>query len=184
MNPPLVRSDGHRDAIDEENRIFAVYCARHRIDWRDFHCMGAAEVGLLRAEALANRHLYPIPVSEPGYLYHGTSKARLAHIKCQGLLPSERSRWTRDPFIGDWSLGKVFFSATVRMANFHAGQASKTRPALIRVPGGVLTDINPDPKEEAGNFYVERPVPPEHVEFWGGREWCSCQPVLAPPGFR
>ena len=87
---PLVRSDGHRDAIDEENRIFAVYCARHRIDWRDFHRMGAAEVGLLRAEALANRHLYPIPVSEPGYLYHGTSKARLAHIKCQGLLPSER----------------------------------------------------------------------------------------------
>ncbi len=51
-------------------------------------------------------------IEEPGYLYHGTAKARIPYIKRDGLVPSTKSRWSKDPFIGDWSIGKVFFTSS------------------------------------------------------------------------
>lgn len=161
--------DTRKDVSDEDDRIFQAYIKKNQIDWRDRRSQ--EEWDRLRADALANRDRYPVPVSDPAFLYHGTSKARLPLIAHQGLLPSEKSRWSKDVGIGSWSLGKVFFTDTIRNATFYAKEASKTRPVILRVGLHKLADSNPDPKEVDGNIYIERPVPPEDMEMWNGRKW-------------
>jgi len=108
---------------------------------------------------------------DDAYLYHGTAQARLPNIKRIGLEPAKKSRWSRDPFIGNHSLGKIHFADSFDSAVFYAREASRTRPAILRVPRQAITDLQPDPKEEAGAYYTERPVSPEQIEVWTGKAW-------------
>lgn len=153
----------------EDERVWESYAIRNKIDWRDRRC--AEEWARLRADALANRHLYPIPITEGAYRYHGTARVRLPRIVVDGLIPSERSRWSRDPFVGNWSLGKVFFSDTVEKAAYYAKQASSVNPIILRVLSSALLDPEPDHLETVGSCYVEFTVPPTQIEVWAGRKW-------------
>lgn len=162
-----VMTEGRDETWAEEERIVAAYRKKHGLGQFGWD----SESERHRSIALANRHLYPIPVTEPDYLYHGTAKARLPQIAKDGLIPSTRSRWSRAPFIGDHSVGKVFFADTVRGAEFYASEASKTRPALLRVRRAALTGTKPDPKDDDGSYFIERRVPPEHIELWTGKLW-------------
>lgn len=113
---------------------------------------------------------------EDGWLYHGTSQARLPGIRREGLTPQEKTRWARDVGIGQHGVGRVFFAERLSKGCFYAREASKTRPALLRVRQDALPDMRPDPKEERC-WYVERPVPVGHAEIWNGGAW---RPLAAP----
>lgn len=166
----------------ERDRIFAVYLRRHGIDLTDMMRMDDAEIERLRADALANRHLYPVPTTEPDYLYHGTSRARLPLIAQDGLIPSQRSRWTKDGYEAN-CLGRVFFTKRVDGAEFYAREASKSCPLILRVRRDALADMQDDPKETEGNYFVEREVSPEQVEAWTAKGWTWLrEPVLTVQG--
>lgn len=119
------------------------------------------------------------------YLYHGTAQARLPGIRHDGLLPAEKSRWSKDPFIGNHSIGKIHFVDSFDRAVFYAREASKTRPAILRMPRQAVADLQPDPRERDGAFYSERPVAPEHIERWNGKKWVPLIAIMheaAPAG--
>jgi hypothetical protein len=172
----LINEAQWTEADAEDARLFSAYLKKKGIDTTDLVRMDDAEKEQLRADARANRHQYPIPVTEPDFLYHGTAKARMPAILRDGLVPAQRSRWTRDVFIGDWSVGKILFTSTIGRAEFYASQASKSRPVILRVPRVELADAVPDPKETEGNYYIERPVPPTVIEYWNGRKWVRMKP--------
>lgn len=170
------------DAADEDDRVFLAYCRRHRIRLSD---VGDDELARRYAEALADRHLYPIPVSDPAFLYHGTPRARLAAISEEGLVPSTRPR-TRSAGIAAHSRGRVFLTTTVRQAEFYARRASGGRPTvLLRVPAELAPDVRRDDLDD-GSFFVERGIPPERIEAWDGSAWKAlAAPEPAPaPSFR
>lgn len=162
-------NDSRKDASDEDDRVFDAYLKKNRIDWRDQRSQ--EEWDRLRADALANRDRYPVPISDAAFLYHGTSKARLPLIARQGLLPSEKSRWNKDVGIGDWSLDKIFFTDTISSATFYAKEASKTRPVILRVARKKLDGAKSDFKDKDGSVYVVHRVPPDDIQFWNGRKW-------------
>jgi hypothetical protein len=109
-------------------------------------------------------------IEEPGYLYHGTAKTRLPGIRREGLKPSTKSRFSRDPFIGDYSLGKVFFATNVDKAKFYALEASKPQPMLLRVPVSAAPNAAEDTKD-TDSVFVEKPIPATVIEYWSGKAW-------------
>lgn len=113
----------------------------------------------------------PQPVSdEIGYLYHGTSKARVPSIRRDGLVVSKKSRFARDPFIGDYSIGKLFFTTSIDKAKFYALEASKSKPILLRVPTTSVPNTTEDTKDTYSVF-VEQSIPPSVIEYWSGTAW-------------
>jgi hypothetical protein len=159
-----------REAEFEERSVVAAYIKRNKISDNDLMGMSDDEIIKLRADALANRSLYPIPTTDVAYLYHGTAKARLPGIRAEGLVPSVKSRWARSG-LTHHSLGRVFFANTVSKADFYARNASRTSFIILRVLSSNLEDAQPDVNEEDGCFFVERIVPPEAIEFWNGKKW-------------
>lgn len=156
------------EADFDDNRVLFAYLKKHKLD---LYRMDDAEIERHRAAALANRHLYPIPVTEPGYLYHGTAKTRLPDIARKGLIPSERSRWGRSGLTYH-SLGRVFFANTILKADFYARAAAPKNHVFLRVRRDALPDVKPDTEETEGCcFFVERTVPPEEIEVWTGKSW-------------
>jgi hypothetical protein len=162
--------DAAREQSDEEGRIIGVYLKKNRISLDDLSRMNDEQVERLKHDAFTNRHLYPVPRTEAGYLYHGTSKTCLPQIKIEGLKPSEKSRWERSGMTAN-SLGRVFFTSTVSMAEFYGRHASRKQYIFLRVRLDDLPDRKPDTKEEEGSFYVERSVPPSQIEMWTGKGW-------------
>lgn len=156
------------DFDDEDYRVFLAYCREHRIKISD---LSDDDLRRLYAEALSQRDAYPIPISDPAYLYHGTAKNNLPSIAEHGLRSSAREKKWRNPELTAHSDGKVFFTQTIRSAMFYAIRASKNN-VICRVARADLQDARPDEKDEEALF-VERVVPPDEVEFWNGREWKS-----------
>jgi hypothetical protein len=109
-------------------------------------------------------------VVEPGFLYHGTGRARLPGITSQGLVPSTRSRFARDPFVGAHSLGKVFLTTDPRKAWFYAREASKTAPLLLRIAVDDVEEVVQDAKE-TDSVYVDRVVDASALQRWSGSCW-------------
>lgn len=152
----------------EEDRILQAYLKKNKIDWRT---VKSEDWHIIRQDALLNSDLYPIPITESEYLYHGTAKTRLPNILNLGLIPAERSRWQKDPFIGGWSIGKVFLCDTIHSAEFYATQASKNHPVILRVLKSNLSDLKIDLKEKSGHFYVDHIIDPGEIEVWNGKQW-------------
>jgi RNA:NAD 2'-phosphotransferase (TPT1/KptA family) len=153
------------DQEEENSRLLAAYCKKHRIGRFDQLNMGRDEWDRIRAEALKNHNLYPVPKTDPNYLYHGTAKIRLHTIAYQGLLPQEKSRWSKEGY------SRVFFADTISKAEFYASQASKSKPVILRVLRDFLHDAKPDTKEEEGCYFVEHGIPSSQIEIWTGKEW-------------
>lgn len=167
MNTDSVR----KDQSDETMRRFEVYTRSHRLTANDIFHLTDAELAEIFRVLDESPEDYPIPVTEPEYLYHGTAKARLHLIVEEGLVPSVKSRHAKTVGVGEWSLGKVFFADTVSSAMWYAKHASKTNPALVRVSIDTLDDRVPDDKEEDGCFYVSRAVDAAEVEVWQKSGW-------------
>jgi hypothetical protein len=160
------------DTDDEDRRILNAHLKKHRFDQSARNEFSVEDWERLQAEALSNRNLYPIPTTDPDYLYHGTSKERINHIKHQGLVPQDRTRWAKSGYTLH-ATGRIFFTDTVKKALFYAGVASRTQSALTRVRREFLPDIQPDPKEDEGNYFVNRSVPVDQVEVWNGKTWVA-----------
>lgn len=163
-------------ASAEDHRVFAAYRKKHKIDM-----LGLDDEELNRhwEKALTNRQLYPIPITEPEYLYHGTAKARLPNIILRGLVPSEKSRWSKSGLTYH-SLGRVFFANTIEKAEFYARSASRNNFVILRVARNTLVDMKEDPKEEDGAYYVEHAIPPEQIDVWNGKRWVPLKMTLKP----
>jgi hypothetical protein len=165
-----------KDADAEIERIFRSYLRKRGFDGTDLIRMSGSDLERLRTDAIANRQHYPVPTTDPAFLYHGTSRGRLKCIVIQGLLPSDRDTWGREIGLADWSLDKVFVIDTVGRAEFYARQKAKRSPVIIRVRRTAIKDIEDDIKEQPGSYFVRRAIPVEDVEFWSGREWKACRP--------
>jgi broad specificity phosphatase PhoE len=110
------------------------------------------------------------------YLYHCTPADRIPGIQREGLRPSEDTNWGGD--LGTGSLGKVFFSSTLKDAWYFGeiifrhdletwGTIPAYQPVILRVGAPSLRDARNG--GDANEFFVERAVPPEHIEvFWHG----------------
>jgi RNA:NAD 2'-phosphotransferase (TPT1/KptA family) len=109
-------------------------------------------------------------VVEPSFLYHGTGRARLPGITSQGLVPSTRSRFAKDPFVGTHSLGKVFLTIDPRKAWFYAKEASRTAPLLLRIAVDDVEEAVEDPKD-ANSVHIDRVVDPSRIERWTAQGW-------------
>ena len=156
-----------KDAADEDDRVFLAYCKKHKIK---ASTLNNEELHRKYAEAIANRDQYPIPISDPKFLYHGTARINLSKITLNGLQPSEK---TNGRALAAHSLGRVFFTETISNALFYALRASgygKTQ-ALLRVHRDAVNDAQPDGEDSGGSVFVERPVPADQIEVWNGRKW-------------
>jgi hypothetical protein len=159
------------DSADEDDRVFLAYCRKHKIKVSD---LSDAEFRKRHAEALADRESYPIPTSDPQFLYHGTNTANLPKIALQGLRQSNQTHTqTGNVALATHSLGKVFFTTTIRNATFYAVRAgARKRVALLRVRRDALPDMQPD-SQDSESFLVDRAVPADQIEVWNGRRWSS-----------
>lgn len=154
----------------EENRLLAAYRKKNGIDINKLMQMTPEEIESMKQDAVMNKHLYPIPVSEPGFLYHGTAKARLAGIRAEGLVPSTKSRWTKTTVGGLHSLGRIFFSPSLDKAEFYALAASRTSPILLRVREENVKNPKEDTQDDNCVFTTDQ-IPPDQIEMWNGKKW-------------
>lgn len=162
----LAEASARKDAADEDDRVFLAYCQKHKLKVSD---LSHEDLSRYYAAALADRNQYPIPISEPEFLYHGTNKANLVKIAQRGLMPSERTQ-TRNPTLTAHASGRVFFTDTIRNATFYAIRtgARQKSVALLRVRRDALSDVQPDSKDESS---IERTVPVDQIEVWNGLMW-------------
>lgn len=120
-----------------------------------------------------------------GYLYHSTFADRIWNISRLGLLPSEKPRWSGA--LGEWSVGKIFFSGHVSAAAFYAAnhfarllfeQGQSPDPVLLRVDSKNLKDAERD-TASWDDWFVERPTPPEQIEVWlpWSKRWAPIREV-------
>lgn len=154
----------------EENRLFIAYREKNGIDLTALMHMSPDEIEHLWQDAVANKHRYPIPVTEPGFLYHGTARTRLAAIRREGLIPSTKSRWSKTSVGGLHSLGRIFFTPSIDKAEFYARAASRTSPLMLRVRVEHVANPQGDVQEE-NCVFTTTGIPPEHIERWNGRKW-------------
>jgi hypothetical protein len=164
-------SEGEYSAEEEADRIFLAYCRKHRIRISD---LDQQELSSLYSEALANRTLYPIPTTEPDFYYHGTTRAKLPEISRHGLVPSLRPN-TRDASLKMHSLHRVFFTETIRNAEFYAMRSRRGQRGpivLLRVRRDALPDIQPDAQDPRSG-YIERTLDASQIEIWNGDAWVS-----------
>lgn len=157
-----------KDAQEEDDRVFLAYCQRHKLR---INSLSNKEFYEHYARALANRHLYPIPLSDPQYLYHGTAKANIAKVAQNGLFPSILPNTKRFNLVKH-SLGRVFFADTISSAFFYAIRAvgRKKQKVIMRV----LRDNLPDAQEDimdSNCVFIERTIPSEEIEVWNGSMW-------------
>lgn len=183
MNP----SRRAHDLRDEENRLLFAWLKRKGLGLSDLMRMSGAEIEEHRKRAEAAR--IPIPRTEEGYLYHGTSAARAARIRSEGLDPDKPGIWAKTGH-GLHTTGRVFVADTVHAALFYAKEMSQTRPALLCMASATLMDRQPDPRDVDGSFFVERSVPATDIEIWTLKGWVPCQEPEQPhptlevsPGF-
>lgn len=173
MNEGHTPNDG-RDERFSRDRLFKAYLDKIGVGANDLIRMSPEDIDGLRKEAERNKHRLTYPYHEPGYVYHGTSRARLSKIKTEGLVPSEKSRWTKTVGVGNWSLGKTFFARSLASAFFYAESASSTRPAVLRTEMDNLIDARDDHLEQEGtSIFITHPISPEKLEIWTGRGWKS-----------
>ena len=120
-----------------------------------------------------------------GYLYHSTFADRIWNIARFGLLPSEHPRWSGK--LGEWSIGKIFFSGHVSAAAFYAAnhfskllfeQGQSPDPVLLRVDSKNLKDAERD-TASWDDWFIERSVPPEDIEVWlpWSKRWAPLKEV-------
>jgi hypothetical protein len=110
--------------------------------------------------------------SLPEYLYHSTFADRIWNIAKLGLLPSETPRWSGQ--LGEWSIGKIFFSSHPSAAAFYAAthfarqlveDGESPDPVLLRVASKNLKDVNRD-TFSADDWFIEHSIPPGEIEVW------------------
>lgn len=165
----------------ERERLLAAWLRREEMTEVRFLMLPAAEHKKAVASAEASGIL--IPRTEPGFLYHGTSAARVERIRDEGLLQNAPSIWAK----GEVALhvqDRVFFCDTVGKGLWYARMMSQERPGLLRLRAEHLPDARPDMKDSGGSFFVERPVPPQLLEAWSAEGWEPLAPGadLAPAG--
>jgi hypothetical protein len=126
----------------------------------------------------------PTFLARPGaYLYHCTDTAVIGSIRAQGLRPSSgQTHWGGE--LGQESLGKVFFSRSMRDSAYYCSILVREHlaelglahvPLMLRVRSKLLRDAKSDDPPRVRDWYVRRLVPPQHIEvFWQGQwHWLS-----------
>lgn len=107
-----------------------------------------------------------------GFLYHSTFANLAPQIAKKGLQPSESPRWGGQ--LGDWSVGKVFFSGHISAVAFYAAhhfakslfeEGHSPDPILLRIDSKHLQDAERD-TASWDDWFVERSVPPGQIEVW------------------
>jgi len=107
-----------------------------------------------------------------GFLYHSTFADRMPQIARKGLQPSETPRWGGQ--LGEWSVGKVFFSGHISAVAFYAAhhfakalfeEGRSPDPILLRIDSKHLQDAERD-TASWDDWFVERAVPPAQIEAW------------------
>ena len=117
------------------------------------------------------------PGTEYSWLYHGTIRERLPNIIQNGLTAqktSDYSEYGDDPELGEWSVGKIFFSLTMREALFYARMAQDFtggHPILLRVPANAVVSPRRDTMGRGKDVYTENPVAPQYIQVWNGKGW-------------
>lgn len=157
----------------EDHRILRAYCDKNKISIQDLMRMSPEEIENIWNDALSNKDKYPVPKTETGYLYHGTSKKNLSGIKKNGLVPrdeNKKTRWAKTS-VGEFhSRNRLFFAKTIDKAEFYAQSRTKSKPLFIRVLSKDVPNQKDDPQEEQ-SVYVSATVPPEKLEYWDGLKW-------------
>lgn len=121
----------------------------------------------------------------PEYLYHSTFSDRIWNIAKLGLLPSENPRWSGD--LGEWSVGKIFFSSHPSASAFYAAthfsrqlieDGQSPDPILLRVSSNSLKDVGRD-TFSSDDWFVEHKIPSNEIEVWVPwlRAWAPIQEV-------
>jgi len=111
------------------------------------------------------------------WFYHGTTRERLTNIIQHGLTAQETSDWSGyddDPELGEWSVGKIFFTRKMREALFYARMTQDFtggHPVLLRVPVNAVTSPQHDVMGRGKDIYTEQPIAPQHIEVWNGKGW-------------
>jgi len=161
------------DRIAAKGRRFNAWVVREKISPTELFRMTQEQRDMIASQAAASG--IPIPITEAGFFYHGTSMSRARLIGIEGLAPNKKSSWAKDGYALHRQ-DRVFFCDTIRAAEFYAVQMSKTRPCLLRIKEDRLQDRNPDPREADGCWFVSRSIAPEDIEIWVSDCWTSISP--------
>ncbi len=110
------------------------------------------------------------------YLYHAALELDLDSVSSKGLQPSEASGEAGE--LAEWSLGKVFFSDTLRRARKWASHISRrhfedfgtqAEPVIFRVMRSKVAVV-PDPTI-VGDWYTSASVSPNLLEIQTADGW-------------
>lgn len=157
------------DLSPTECRLLRSYCDKNDFDLQTLAGMTEDERNVFFQSIIDDPKRYPTPITEPNYFYHGTTKDRIPLIKRDGLIPSKKSRWSNTTIGTDHSMGRIFFSSNLDVAEWYATRWTK-KSIILRVPSRSITEFEVDP-EERDSIFVTAPVVPSQIEAWNGRKW-------------